>query len=74
MWCETTHARDCRFIVRCVAYVRAGPGDAAVAQTAGVCVGCVDLRSDDRREESDARDCRVGVDTVEELAASLFDD
>ena len=61
-------------IDRSMAYVGDAPSDGAAAKSAGMLAVGVNWGSHDLREEANARNFHVVFDTVEELAASLFDD
>jgi phosphoglycolate phosphatase-like HAD superfamily hydrolase len=57
-----------------MAYVGDAPSDGVAAKSAGMLAVGVNWGSHDLREEANARNFHVVFDTVEELAASLFDD
>ena len=59
---------------RSMAYVGDAPSDGAAAKSAGMLAVGVNWGSHDLRDEANARNFHVVFDTVEELAASLFDD
>jgi phosphoglycolate phosphatase-like HAD superfamily hydrolase len=61
-------------IDRSVAYIGDAPSDGAAAKSAGMLAVGVNWGSHDLREETNARHFHIVFDTVEELAASLFDD